>query len=66
MDSFKTSVFFFYLDNILDDKPEGKCSADKEEQPADEIPKRAKKADNTTHIKGKVGGYTLKLNSLLQ
>uniref|UniRef100_A0A7N8Y1T5 Phosphoinositide phospholipase C n=1 Tax=Mastacembelus armatus TaxID=205130 RepID=A0A7N8Y1T5_9TELE len=33
-------------DNILDDKPEGKSSADKEEQPVDEIPKRIKKADS--------------------
>ncbi|XP_058477625.1 1-phosphatidylinositol 4,5-bisphosphate phosphodiesterase epsilon-1 [Solea solea] len=41
-------------DNILDDKPEGKSSADKEEQPVDEIPKRMKKGDNTTQSKGKV------------
>ncbi|XP_067343734.1 1-phosphatidylinositol 4,5-bisphosphate phosphodiesterase epsilon-1 isoform X4 [Channa argus] len=41
-------------DNILDDKPEGKVSADKEEQPVDEIPKRMKKADSTTQSKGKV------------
>ncbi|XP_023281807.1 1-phosphatidylinositol 4,5-bisphosphate phosphodiesterase epsilon-1 [Seriola lalandi dorsalis] len=41
-------------DNILDDKPEGKSSADKEEQPVDEIPKRMKKADSTTQSKGKV------------
>uniref|UniRef100_A0A3Q4I3A8 Phosphoinositide phospholipase C n=1 Tax=Neolamprologus brichardi TaxID=32507 RepID=A0A3Q4I3A8_NEOBR len=41
-------------DNILDDKPEGKSSAEKEEQPADEIPKRMKKADSTTQSKGKV------------
>uniref|UniRef100_A0A3Q4BGW2 Phosphoinositide phospholipase C n=1 Tax=Mola mola TaxID=94237 RepID=A0A3Q4BGW2_MOLML len=41
-------------DNILDDKPEAKSSADKEEQPVDEIPKRMKKSDNTTHSKGKV------------
>uniref|UniRef100_A0A673AZE3 Phosphoinositide phospholipase C n=1 Tax=Sphaeramia orbicularis TaxID=375764 RepID=A0A673AZE3_9TELE len=41
-------------DNILDDKPEGKSPADKEEQPADEIPKRMKKADSTTQSKGKV------------
>uniref|UniRef100_A0A3Q0RX65 Phosphoinositide phospholipase C n=1 Tax=Amphilophus citrinellus TaxID=61819 RepID=A0A3Q0RX65_AMPCI len=41
-------------DNILDDKPEGKSSADKEEQPADEIPKRMKKADSTSQSKGKV------------
>uniref|UniRef100_A0A3B5B5Z6 Phosphoinositide phospholipase C n=1 Tax=Stegastes partitus TaxID=144197 RepID=A0A3B5B5Z6_9TELE len=34
-------------DNILDDKPEGKSSADKEEQPVDELPKRMKKADST-------------------
>ncbi|XP_070708116.1 1-phosphatidylinositol 4,5-bisphosphate phosphodiesterase epsilon-1 [Pempheris klunzingeri] len=41
-------------DNILDDKPEGKSSADKEEHPADEIPKRMKKSDSTTQSKGKV------------
>ncbi|XP_026206755.1 1-phosphatidylinositol 4,5-bisphosphate phosphodiesterase epsilon-1 isoform X2 [Anabas testudineus] len=41
-------------DNILDDKPEGKNSADKEEQPVDEIPKRMKKTDSTTQSKGKV------------
>ncbi|CAJ1081049.1 -phosphatidylinositol 4%2C5-bisphosphate phosphodiesterase epsilon-1 isoform X1 [Xyrichtys novacula] len=41
-------------DNILDDKPEGKGSADKEEQPVDEIPKRMKKSDSTTQSKGKV------------
>ncbi|XP_041670988.1 1-phosphatidylinositol 4,5-bisphosphate phosphodiesterase epsilon-1 isoform X2 [Cheilinus undulatus] len=41
-------------DNILDDKPEGKSSADKEEQPVDEVPKRMKKSDCTTQSKGKV------------
>ncbi|XP_068439869.1 1-phosphatidylinositol 4,5-bisphosphate phosphodiesterase epsilon-1 isoform X2 [Clinocottus analis] len=41
-------------DNILDDKPEGKSSADKEEQSVDEIPKRMKKSDSTTQSKGKV------------
>ncbi|KAF7668924.1 hypothetical protein LDENG_00276200 [Lucifuga dentata] len=41
-------------DNILDDKPEGKNSGDKEEQPVDEIPKRMKKVDSTTQSKGKV------------
>ncbi|XP_028422909.1 1-phosphatidylinositol 4,5-bisphosphate phosphodiesterase epsilon-1 isoform X3 [Perca flavescens] len=41
-------------DNILDDKPEGKSSADKEDQPVDEIPKRMKKSDSTTQSKGKV------------
>ncbi|XP_069373582.1 1-phosphatidylinositol 4,5-bisphosphate phosphodiesterase epsilon-1 isoform X1 [Paralichthys olivaceus] len=41
-------------DNILDDKPEGKSPADKEEQPVDEIPKRMKKTDSTTQSKGKV------------
>ncbi|XP_037610248.1 1-phosphatidylinositol 4,5-bisphosphate phosphodiesterase epsilon-1 isoform X4 [Sebastes umbrosus] len=41
-------------DNILDDKPDGKSSADKEEQPVDEIPKRMKKSDSTTQSKGKV------------
>uniref|UniRef100_A0A673B1X4 Phosphoinositide phospholipase C n=1 Tax=Sphaeramia orbicularis TaxID=375764 RepID=A0A673B1X4_9TELE len=45
---------FVNIDNILDDKPEGKSPADKEEQPADEIPKRMKKADSTTQSKGKV------------
>ncbi|KAL0984148.1 hypothetical protein UPYG_G00137700 [Umbra pygmaea] len=43
-------------DNILDDKPEGKLSGDKED-PAiiDEMPKRIKKADNAiTQSKGKV------------
>ncbi|XP_041830274.1 1-phosphatidylinositol 4,5-bisphosphate phosphodiesterase epsilon-1 [Melanotaenia boesemani] len=41
-------------DNILDDKPEGKSLADKEEQPTDEIPKRMKKSDSTMQSKGKV------------
>ncbi|KAK5850867.1 hypothetical protein PBY51_001706 [Eleginops maclovinus] len=41
-------------DNILDDKPEGKSPADKEEPPVDEIPKRMKKSDSTTPSKGKV------------
>ncbi|XP_033975250.1 1-phosphatidylinositol 4,5-bisphosphate phosphodiesterase epsilon-1 isoform X1 [Trematomus bernacchii] len=41
-------------DNILDDKPEGKSPADKEEQPVDEIPKRTKKSESTTQSKGKV------------
>ncbi|KAI9514185.1 1-phosphatidylinositol 4,5-bisphosphate phosphodiesterase epsilon-1 [Dissostichus eleginoides] len=41
-------------DNILDDKPEGKSPADKEEQPVDEIPKRVKKSESTTQSKGKV------------
>ncbi|XP_074519567.1 1-phosphatidylinositol 4,5-bisphosphate phosphodiesterase epsilon-1 isoform X2 [Halichoeres trimaculatus] len=41
-------------DNILEDKPEGKSPADKEEQPADEIPKRMKKSDSATQSKGKV------------
>uniref|UniRef100_A0AAQ5ZRG0 Phosphoinositide phospholipase C n=1 Tax=Amphiprion ocellaris TaxID=80972 RepID=A0AAQ5ZRG0_AMPOC len=41
-------------DNILDDKPEGKSSAEKEEQPVDELPKRMKKADSTVQSKGKV------------
>ncbi|KAK5905971.1 hypothetical protein CgunFtcFv8_001875 [Champsocephalus gunnari] len=41
-------------DNILDDKPEGKSPADKEEQPVDEIPKRMKKPESTTQSKGKV------------
>ncbi|KAM7381628.1 hypothetical protein PAMA_012464 [Pampus argenteus] len=40
-------------DNILDDKPEGKSSVDKEEQPVDES-KRIKKADSTIQSKGKV------------
>lgn len=42
------------IDNILDDKPDGKSSADKEEQPADEIPKRMKKAESASQSKGKV------------
>uniref|UniRef100_A0A3Q3BAX8 Phosphoinositide phospholipase C n=1 Tax=Kryptolebias marmoratus TaxID=37003 RepID=A0A3Q3BAX8_KRYMA len=41
-------------DNILDDKPDVKSPADKEEQPADEIPKRIKKSDNMVQSKGKV------------
>uniref|UniRef100_A0AAQ6A2X5 Phosphoinositide phospholipase C n=1 Tax=Amphiprion ocellaris TaxID=80972 RepID=A0AAQ6A2X5_AMPOC len=45
---------FVYIDNILDDKPEGKSSAEKEEQPVDELPKRMKKADSTVQSKGKV------------
>lgn len=48
-------MIFFCIDNILDDKPEGKSSADKEEQPVDEIPKRMKKTDFTVQSKGKVG-----------
>lgn len=56
----------FDVDNILDDKPEGKSSADKEEQPVDEIPKRMKKSDSTTQSKGKVGNYCIKPTQLLQ
>ncbi|CAL8281840.1 unnamed protein product [Merluccius merluccius] len=42
-------------DNILDDKPEGKNPAEKEEPPADEVPKRTtKKPERTPHSKGKV------------
>ncbi|XP_077406391.1 1-phosphatidylinositol 4,5-bisphosphate phosphodiesterase epsilon-1 isoform X2 [Vanacampus margaritifer] len=41
-------------DNLLEEKSEGKSSADKEEQPADEAPKRMKKADSSTQSKGKV------------
>lgn len=51
-------LFAFYTDNILDDKPEVKSPADKEEQPVDEIPKRIKKSDNTTQSKGKVGHFS--------
>ncbi|XP_053720774.1 1-phosphatidylinositol 4,5-bisphosphate phosphodiesterase epsilon-1 isoform X1 [Synchiropus splendidus] len=41
-------------DNILDDKPEGKSSGDKDEQPTDELPKRMKKSENSsTQSKGK-------------
>ncbi|KAK7919592.1 hypothetical protein WMY93_010876 [Mugilogobius chulae] len=40
-------------DNILDDKPEGKSPAEKEEHPVDEMPKR-KKTDSTSQSKGKV------------
>jgi len=42
------------IDNILDDKPEGKSAADKEEPSVDEIPKRMKKSESTTQSKGKV------------
>lgn len=52
---------FVCVDNILDDKPEGKSSADKEEQPVDEIPKRMKKTDSATQSKGKVENYSIKL-----
>lgn len=49
------SVPVWCLDNILDDKPEGKNSAEKEEPPADEVPKRtSKKPERATHSKGKV------------
>ncbi|KAK0154529.1 1-phosphatidylinositol 4,5-bisphosphate phosphodiesterase epsilon-1 [Merluccius polli] len=42
-------------DNILDDKPEGKNPAEKEEPPADEVPKRTtKKPERAPHSKGKV------------
>ncbi|XP_037134464.1 1-phosphatidylinositol 4,5-bisphosphate phosphodiesterase epsilon-1 isoform X4 [Syngnathus acus] len=42
-------------DNLLEEKCEGKSSVDKEEQqPADEAPKRVKKADSGTQSKGKV------------
>ncbi|XP_047233215.1 1-phosphatidylinositol 4,5-bisphosphate phosphodiesterase epsilon-1 isoform X3 [Girardinichthys multiradiatus] len=41
-------------DNILDDKPDTKSAADKEEQSVDEIPKRTKKAYNMMQSKGKV------------
>lgn len=47
------------IDNILDDKPEGKSSADKEEQSVDEIPKRMKKSESTTQSKGKVDNYNI-------
>ncbi|XP_075314190.1 1-phosphatidylinositol 4,5-bisphosphate phosphodiesterase epsilon-1 isoform X2 [Odontesthes bonariensis] len=49
-----STTSYGHEDNILDDKPEGKSSADKEEQPADEIPKRMKKAESTMQSKGKV------------
>ncbi|XP_055085431.1 1-phosphatidylinositol 4,5-bisphosphate phosphodiesterase epsilon-1 isoform X3 [Periophthalmus magnuspinnatus] len=39
-------------DNILDDKPEGKSPAEKDEHPVEEMPKR-KKADSTSQSKGK-------------
>lgn len=55
----------FCSDNILDDKPEGKSSADKEEQPVDEIPKRMKKAESATQSKGKVGNHIIKMIWLL-
>ncbi|XP_061564651.1 1-phosphatidylinositol 4,5-bisphosphate phosphodiesterase epsilon-1 isoform X3 [Cololabis saira] len=41
-------------DNILDEKPEGKSSADKDDPPADEIPKRMKKGDSAVQSKGKM------------
>ncbi|XP_054623295.1 1-phosphatidylinositol 4,5-bisphosphate phosphodiesterase epsilon-1 isoform X3 [Dunckerocampus dactyliophorus] len=43
-------------DNLLEDRPEGKNSTDKEEQPAEEAPKlKIKKADSSTQqSKGKV------------
>nr|XP_057918195.1 1-phosphatidylinositol 4,5-bisphosphate phosphodiesterase epsilon-1 isoform X3 [Doryrhamphus excisus] len=43
-------------DNLLEDKPEGKNSTDKEDQPADEAPKlKMKKSDSSTQqSKGKV------------
>lgn len=43
-----------FTDNLLEEKSEGKSSADKEEQPVDEVPKRMKKADGGTPSKGKV------------
>lgn len=43
-----------FTDNLLEEKSEGKSSADKEEQPVDEVPKRMKKADGSTPSKGKV------------
>lgn len=51
-------LLIFSTDNILDDKPETKSSADKEEQPVDEAPKRMKKSDSTTQSKGKVRNYS--------
>ncbi|XP_036072992.1 1-phosphatidylinositol 4,5-bisphosphate phosphodiesterase epsilon-1 isoform X2 [Oryzias melastigma] len=41
-------------DNILDDKLDAKNSVDKEELPADDIPKRMKKPDSAVQSKGKV------------
>ncbi|XP_030195770.1 1-phosphatidylinositol 4,5-bisphosphate phosphodiesterase epsilon-1 isoform X2 [Gadus morhua] len=42
-------------DNILDDKPEGKSTAEKEEPPTDEVPKRSsKKPERAANCKGKV------------
>lgn len=51
---FSFNILFYFTDNILDDKPDVKGPADKEEQPTDEIPKRIKKADNMMQSKGKV------------
>lgn len=51
-------LLIFSTDNILDDKPETKSSADKEEQPVDEAPKRMKKSDSATQSKGKVRNYS--------
>lgn len=45
-----------FLDNILEDKPENKACADKLQfEYNEEIPKRIKKADNSSGNKGKVG-----------
>lgn len=49
-----STILFYCTDNILDDKPDAKSPADKEEQSVDEIPKRMKKADNMMQSKGKV------------
>ena len=48
-------------DNILDDKPEGKSTAEKEEPPTDEVPKRSsKKPERAANCKGKVGQRKLR------
>lgn len=56
---FSFNTLFYVTDNILDDKPDAKGPADKDEQPTDEIPKRMKKADNMMQSKGKVGPFIL-------
>ncbi|XP_036072994.1 1-phosphatidylinositol 4,5-bisphosphate phosphodiesterase epsilon-1 isoform X4 [Oryzias melastigma] len=49
-----STVAYGLEDNILDDKLDAKNSVDKEELPADDIPKRMKKPDSAVQSKGKV------------
>lgn len=51
-------IWFYFADNILEDKPDVKSPADKEEQPTDDVPKKMKKAD-MMQSKGKVGSQTV-------